>query len=533
MKSKSTLILVAAALLAVLITAKTIFTKQVRSPDRPRVDPASVAPDMPDIEHSCASDPEPPDSRAGEPEIESAAGAFVVVECPGAPTAVGFVSFAGTGDVLETVREHLLEGRTRLAIPPGWFEGRKQVRLAVGVAGIGIVKTVQEVDLHPGETRQVVITPPAGQVLRGRLLDQNDCGIPRVWIVGRTSNRRGAKQASHYDSDEALYSAHPLVEARTLTAEDGSFQLSGLLGQAYFLTTSDPLWVIVPTRRPPMTPPMEDIELRAVRPYRLDLTVLDSETGEPVDESHARLHIQTDVGSSHFAVSCANGRNTVSWPPRGSAMDKESGFALKMTVGAFGYETRDVDVRFGPCQREVSLTVELTPNPMGELVLEVLRAHEGTVAGKLTVAISRPGDEHVLILDRDAQTSTFRHRVPAGTWTISVYPCRTFGPRTLASNQRIDVPENGRAEARVQLAPYGSLAIDRGPHRYVSLKIRMMDDYRVGTVISDRNPRIRAIRAGVWPYVAEVVVDGGWMVIQQGMVEIRDGEEAVLKIEER
>lgn len=482
------------------------------------------------VEDSVPPAPGTPDVGVGEAGEPSAAGGRVIIECQEASTAVGFVSLAETGDAPRTEREDLCDGLARLAVPPEWFGGATSIRLVVGVAGVGVVKTMQAVDLCPGETRKVVISPDAGLALCGRLLDPNDCGIPGVRIVARTRNRPGAKQKSQYDSDDLLYSAHPLVEARAVTEVDGSFRVSGLQDRAYFLTTADARWVIVPTERPPMNPPMENIELRAVRSYQLDVSIRDIHSRELIPHSSARIHLETDVGSTHFVCGCANGRNIVVWPPRGSAMADESGFTLSMKVSAFGYQPRYVDVRFAPFERAVSRTVELIPRPMGELAFDISAADGGPVPGQVSASISRLGEGYALKLEKDVQTGTYRHRAPAGSWTVSVRPRKTFGTRALEWKQVMVVHEGGVATARVQFAPFGSLVVDRGKHPAVVFELKM-DGRRVITALSDWNSRIRAIRAGVWPYVAKVAVDGVWQVVQVGTIEVRGGEESLLKIE--
>ncbi len=373
------------------------------------------------------------------------------------------------------------------------------------------MKTAKQVDLRRGESKRVVVNPESGLTIRGILLDSNDCTIPGVRIVGVDRRRPRSKQAHHYDTDELVYSAHPLGEARATTGEDGRFELRGLADRPWYLTTSDLRWVIVPTRRPPVTPPSDDIVLRAVRSYQLSLSIRDSNSTELIPGSRARILLKGDgkMTSTRFTCSCPDGRNTIAWPPLGSAMAEGSGFSFTMRVSAFGYEPRMVSVRFAPSERAISRTADLTPVPMGEIVLEeVLRTSGARVAGQVSMVISRGGKQGwTFRLDRDARTSTYRRWVPAGAWKVQVYPRMAFYPEAVAWEKTIDVPAGGIAYASVRLTSFGSVAVDRGGHDVVGLTVRV-DGRRVITNIHDKNPRIVAIRAGVWPYVAEVVVDG-------------------------
>jgi len=527
-KSRALILLAAMVLLALVLIMLTVSTWMAPPSGGPLAD---RAPPSLRIEDAPPPASETRDMGVREAEEEPLVGGLVILECSGAPAAVGFVSLANHDDALRTVREGLRDGLARLAVPQGWFDGSTSIRLEVGVAGSGVRKTVRTIDLRRGETKEVAIRPEPGLALCGRLLDSSDSCIPGVWIVGRVKNMARAKQTSIYDSDDLLYSAHPFLEARAKTEEDGRFRLSGLKDQAYFLTTSDPRWVITPAERPPMTPPMEEIRLRAVRSYQFHLSIRDSESTKLIPDSRARIRLRWNGGGSYFTCGLPKGRNTVVWPPQGSAMLEESGFSFSVEVSAFGYESRHVTVRYPPLARAVSHTVELTPTPMGELVLDVVRAGGESLAGKVTVEISGSAGSYVFTLKKgEGPAGAFAQRVPAGSWEVRVFPHMTVGRGALAWKQRVTVPAGGVANAQVRLVPFGSLAVKRGKHKFVLLEIKMVGR-RAGTVVHSKNPRLHAIQAGVWPYVAKIVVDGRWQEFRTGTIEVREGEESVLAIE--
>jgi len=514
----------AAALLGLMVIAGLVFLTGQGSPSGP-----DRTPDSDPGARKGVETPAPLPGLSSGNDENRPGDTRVIVRCPGVRIATAFASRSGDEGEMSTERTELREGEACMLIPAEWFGDATSVELMVGVAGGGVSKTTKTLAVNRGQDNVVTLSPDTGLELNGRIVDQYGSGVPDLPLIARSTRRPGPRQPWMYDTDDALFSALQFDEARCVTLKDGSFSLSGLEARSYYIEVSDLIWELVPRLPPPRTPPQIGIELKVLRTCRLELTVTDAETGDPVPHSRGRFRVRTIRSRESMTCNCRDGKGAIVWVSADERQDQGTR-VLDIQVTAFGYEPRTVQVEFPDGERSTACSVKLAPLPMGEMVFEISLEDGSPLLSDVTARISGSGGGHVIALKKDAGSNIYRQSVPAGSWKVEVYPAKAFGITPLSWSDRLQVPENGEVFARVQFAAFGSLAVDRGPYPGLLLELRVAGR-RIITGISENRPRIKAIRAGVWPYVASATVDGKTQQVQKGTIEVRGGEETLLKIE--
>lgn len=454
------------------------------------------------------------------------------VLCKGDPVLAGRAFLTCPLDTYDPLRStrivaKIADGAFTLRIPDGWFGGASEAQVAVGAVCPAHAKSVRDVLLRQGQTTEVVLDVLRGEQLEGVVRDTSGRPVPGLIVVATTGRIPSAKSSRILDSDPVLLSPRAHSEARATTDYLGRFRLEGLGPGRYGFATPSREWMLHRRTAQRYEPPMRGIELTAISGMCFIAHVCDAESKEPIPLVRLRLRIDLPVrGSTRLTCTCRKGEGDVTWACAEDERDLAQGFQVGYFAKAFEYEPVSGRVVYEPGQRVAEVDVELRKRPMGRLLLEV--AYDDGVPATVPLRlVIRGGGGFVLFVEPDTQPGVYSCTMPQGHWNLSVSPSGALGWRQLAWWGRASIDPNTEERIQVSLKTFGKLIVEKNVDERLLFDL-YVNGKDVTTVLSASTEEYAAVLEGQWYY--EIRPLRSKVAVQTGVVEIRRGEDTLLKV---
>ncbi|MCB9824958.1 MAG: carboxypeptidase regulatory-like domain-containing protein [Planctomycetes bacterium] len=429
---------------------------------------------------------------------------------------------AADGETGEPVtrRQPMEADVVEIPVPDKWFAGQAELRVSVGIAGPAHRKVVVEGSLKRGQVLQVSLLADPGLQISGRVTTADGEPVHGLEVVARRRRRSpGVKTSTGYDTEEYLYSSFNFEEARAVTAGDGSFALSGLAENHYFLTTSDMAWSFVPASRPGIDAPSEGVELVAERSLQLRLRVVDSSSHQPVPAARVRMQVE---GKLSTGFPCTEGLGHVALARVGSALRQGRLAEIPARIQAFGYAPAAISFTIPPGAAIVEQLVELDPLPVHTCRFAIPSAT--SLACTFNVTAMRSGEQHVRALKPTKEPGIFETELPEGAWRVRVFPSGAISQYALSWEGSLVHTGPTTVPVQVEMPAFGRLDVAGWTSGAFLLQLTFPE--RRVTAGVEAGSHTFFVPAGAWAYRASVRGD----LLEAGHVEVRAGSRTVLAV---